>query len=54
MYVHGTISNAHYSTVLSYMYFLHTSHVSCVPSPTKNPEFFHVFTLSVGSVYIRR
>ena len=39
------------SAVLQQVFhFLYTSHVSCVPSPTKNPEFFHVSTLSVGSV----
>ena len=31
-----------YSVMLG---FLNTSHVSCVPSPTKNPDFFDVSTL---------
>ena len=37
--------------VLSY---LCASHVSCILSSTQNPEFFHVTTLLVGSVFIRR
>ena len=40
------------STVL--LHFLHTSHVSCVLSVTKNPEFFHVSTLSVINVCTRK